>query len=165
MEDNIEINYNMSTATFFVNIESSSNKMVYRGQFEVKTILGPLEYIQSDALYRDLLGKNNPHLATEYVGRLCYALSQLKYRIITCPEWFKNHETGMHGSNIDDTVLLHILEKTVECEEKYRKGIEKKYKNAQDEVKAKIDADLDGEDEEEDDEEREVGNEVPETKD
>ena len=104
MED--QIDYFMGTATFHVDLEAAASKTTYKGMFKVKCILNPLEYAHSDAMYRQLLGKDNPQFASEYVSSICYALSQLKYRIIDCPDWFKNPETGIHGSSIEDNILL-----------------------------------------------------------
>lgn len=134
-----EINYFMGTATFHVDMEGGSNRQTYKGIFKVKCILNPLEYLQSDALYRQLLGKDNPQYASEYVSQLCYALSQLKYRIIDCPDWFNNKETGIKGSSIDDNILLYVLDKAVECEEEYREGIKEKFKKARKEVQEAVD--------------------------
>jgi hypothetical protein len=135
----IKIDYNMGTAEFFVNIEAAADKSTYKGHFKVKCILSPLDYIQSDATYRELLGKTNPQLADAYVSQLAYALSQLKYRIISNPSWFDNDVNGIKGSGVDDKILLYILDKTIEAEEKYRNGIEDKYKKAREEVQESID--------------------------
>lgn len=134
----IEIDYNLGVGTFVVNLEAAADKSTYKGQFRVKCILSPLEYIQADATYRELLGKTNPQLANEYVSQLAYALSQLKYRVTSSPSWFDN-ANGINGSHVDDKILLHILDKTIECEEKYREGIEERYNKARDEVKEAID--------------------------
>jgi hypothetical protein len=137
---NNSIDYHMATATFRVNLEASSDKSTYKGMFKVKCVLSPLEYISSDAFYRELLGKHNPQFASEYVSQLCYALSQLKYRVIDAPDWFYNKETGISGSSIDDNILLFVLDKAVEIESEYREGMEKKYKEAKEEVIEAIDS-------------------------
>lgn len=136
---NNNIDYYMATATFRVNIESSSSKAIHKGVFKVKCVLSPLEYINSDAFYRQLLGKHNPQFASDYVNQLCYALSQLKYRIIDAPEWFDNKETGVIGSSVDDNILLHVLDKAVEIESEYREGVVEQYKAAKEEVVEAID--------------------------
>jgi hypothetical protein len=64
------------------------------------------------------------------VSQLAYALSQLKYRIISNPSWFDNDVNGIKGSGVDDKILLYILDKTIEAEEQYRNGIEEKYEKA-----------------------------------
>lgn len=135
----IDIDYNMGTAEFFVNLEAAADKSTYKGNFKVKCVLSPLDYIQSDGTYRELLGKTNPQFANEYVAQLAYALSQLKYRIISNPSWFDNSVNGIKGSNVDDRILLYVLDKAIQAEEQYRKGIEEKYKKAKDDVKEAID--------------------------
>ena len=135
----IDIDYNMGTAEFFVNLEAAADKSTYKGNFKVKCVLSPLDYIQSDGTYRELLGKTNPQFANEYVAQFAYALSQLKYIIISNPSWFDNSVNGIKGSNVDDRILLHGLDKAIQAEEQYRKGIEEKYKKAKDDVKEAID--------------------------
>lgn len=135
----MNIDYFAGTATFMVNIESGVTKTTYKGVFKVKCVLSPLEYIYADAFYRELIGKSNPQFVADYVGQLCYAISQLKYRIMDCPDWFKNRENGIHGSNIDDNVLLYILDKTVDSELQYREGIKERYEKARESVKKAID--------------------------
>tara|TARA_R100000951_G_C2653160_1_gene185153 strand:+ start:5278 stop:5766 length:489 start_codon:yes stop_codon:yes gene_type:complete len=136
--DKIDINYHMGTATFPIDMVAGGNKQTYKGMFKVKCILGPLEVIESDALYRKLLGDSNPNFASEYVGSLAYALSQLKYRIIDAPAWYKN-DIKMDGSHVDDAILLSIFDVAVEAEEEYRKGIEEKYQKARNSVVEAID--------------------------
>jgi hypothetical protein len=137
--DKTQIDYMMGTATFYINMEANSSKQTLKGTFKVKCVLSPLEYINSDSMYRELLGKTNPQYASDYVNQLCYALSQLKYRVVSCPAWFKNIETGIDGSSIDDNILLYILDKCVEAEADYRKGIEERYDKAREAVRKAID--------------------------
>ena len=151
-----EIDFYMGTATFHVNMESSADKATYKGKFKVRCVLSPIEFIRSDSMYRELLGNSNPQFATDYVSSLCYALSQLKYRIIESPAWYKNPD-GIDGGNLDDSILLKVLDEAVNCESDYREGIEKKYEKAKGEVVAAIeDGSLnDGVEEEKTDEETE----------
>lgn len=138
--ENIDIDYTMGTASFFVNIETNSDKRSLGGLVKVKCILSPLEYINSDALYRELLGKINPQLASEYVNQLAYAISQLKYRVIQAPEWFYSDNSLIReGSHLDDNVLFYLLDKSVEAEQKFREGIEEKYNKAREDVRKSVD--------------------------
>ena len=129
----------MGTASFYINMEANSSKETLKGTFKIKCVLSPLEYINADSMYRELLGKTNPQYASEYVSQLCYALSQLKYRIIQSPAWFKNAETGINGSSIDDNILLYVLDKCVEAEGDYRKGVEERYEKAREAVRKAVD--------------------------
>lgn len=137
--DKTQIDYMMGTASFYINIEANSNKETLKGTFKIKCVLSPLEYINADSMYRELLGKTNPQYASEYVSQLCYALSQLKYRIVQSPAWFKNAETGINGSSIDDNILLYVLDKCVEAEADYRKGVEERYEKAREAVRKAVD--------------------------
>ena len=132
------IDFHEGTSVFYIDMESGSDKTTYKGQFKVKCVLSPLEYVQADSFYRELLGKHNPHLVSEYVGQLCYALSQIKYRVMEYPAWFKGNKTGMLG-DIDDTILLYVLDKIVDAEAKYREGIEERYNKARESVKKAMD--------------------------
>jgi hypothetical protein len=135
---NTQIDYVMGTAVFAIDKEASTTKESFKGIFKVKCILSPLEYIQSDAMYRELLGKTNPQYASNYVSELCYAYSQLKYRVIDAPSWFKDGG-AIPGSTTPDNVLIDILDKAVAAEKEFRKTIEEKYDKARGEVKEAID--------------------------
>ena len=135
----IDIDFYRGTASFFVDIIAAADKSTYKGTFKVKCVLSPLEYIQSDAKYRELLGKTNPQFASEYVSQLAYALAQLRYRIIESPAWYKNEINGLDGSNVDDKILLHIFDRAVQSEEEYREGIEKRFETAKQDVKKAVD--------------------------
>lgn len=137
----IQIDEMMGTATFYVNLEEAASKTTLKGMFKVKCILSPLQYIQSDSLFRELLGKTNPQLANDYVSNLCYALSQLKYRIIEAPSWFSGSESEIKGSDIEDNILLYVLDKAVEAEDMYRNIMEKNYEDARKSVRDAYDND------------------------
>ncbi len=134
-----QIDYTMGTATFFVDMEAESTKETFKGMFKVKCVLNPLEYIGADAMYRELLGKTNPQYASDYVSKLCYTISQLKYRVMDSPSWFKNTKIGVDGGHIDDAILFFILDKAVDCEIQFREGVQKKYEEARGEVRKAID--------------------------
>jgi hypothetical protein len=135
----IDIDYNLGIASFAINLEAAGTKETFKGNFKVKCILSPLDYIQSDATYRELLGKSSPQLVDQYVAQLAYALSQLKYRVTQSPSWFKNDINGIDGSHVDDKILLYIFDKAIEAEEQYREGVEERYNKAREEVKESID--------------------------
>ena len=137
MED-INVDFYMGTATFFVKKEGAANKTSYSGMFKVKCVMSPMEYINSDSLYRKLLGESNPQYASDLAGRMAYAIAQLKYRIMDCPDWFKS-DNGMYGSNSEDNVLLYVFDKCVEAEMLYREGMEKRAKEAKKEAVKTID--------------------------
>lgn len=137
MED-INIDYFTGTAEFYVNQIGSADKSTYKGMFKIKCVIGPIQFINSDALYRKLLGESNPQYASDLAGRLAYAISQLKYRISDCPDWFKS-ENGMYGSEVQDNILLYVFDKCVEAEMIYREEMEKRAKEAKKEVVESVD--------------------------
>jgi len=108
-----------SLASFNLNTIGTSTKNTYIGQFKVKTILSPMEFIKADRLYRELLGPNL-HYASSRVQNYAFALSQLKFRIVEFPPFWEDRE--LNGSHIkDDNIALEIMELAAESEELYRK--------------------------------------------
>jgi hypothetical protein len=106
-----------SQAKFDVNILGNIHKQTYMGNFKVKCVLSPLDYINADKLYRDLLG-DNMAMASDRAKNLAFALSQLKYRVIEAPAFWEHRELG--GAHIeDDNVIMSILELAIEAEQKY----------------------------------------------
>lgn len=108
----------------------------YMGDFCVKTSLSPLDFIKADRLYRDLIGSVNPHLATQEAQNYAFALSQLKYRIIEMPEFFKNKE--LDGGHLDSNVLIEIVNIAIEAEDEFQKEQERKIKEMQEMLASRI---------------------------
>lgn len=108
----------------------------YMGEFCVKTSLSPLDFLKADRLYRELIGSVNPHLATKEAQNFAFALSQLKYRIVEMPEFFKNKE--LDGGHLDSNVLIEIVNLAIEAEEAYQEEQERKIKEMQDMLASRI---------------------------
>ena len=108
----------------------------YMGEFCVKTIISPLDSIKIDRLYRELLGSINPHLASDATQNYAFALSQLKYRVLEMPEFFKNKE--LDGGHLDASVLVEIINLAIEAEEEYKNEQEKKIQQIQAMLASKI---------------------------
>jgi len=124
-----------SEAKFTINVLGKVTKESYIGKFKVKCILSPLEEIEADKVYRDLLG-NNYHLSNENIKQKAFALAQLKVRIIESPPFWENDYIG--GGHISDSnVVLEVLELAVEAQEKY---IDKKEEEMVNRQKALTDA-------------------------
>lgn len=124
-----------SLASFgYSNISSVGES--YMGNFKVKTMLSPMDFIKADRLYRELIGSTTPHLATETTKSYCFALSQLKVRIVESPDFFKNQE--LDGSNLPGDVLIEILNKAIEAEAKYKKDVENRMRQMQENLTKKI---------------------------
>lgn len=106
-----------SEAKFDVNILGEFTNQSYIGTFRVRCILSPLEDIAADRKYRELLG-DNYHLSRQDVRDKAFALSQLEARVISHPPFWENHRIG--GGHIPDSnVLLEVLDKAIEAQEKY----------------------------------------------
>lgn len=104
-------------ASFGLNSIGEHSNDTYMGNFKVKCILSPLEEIAADRRYRELLGPNS-HLATERVRSQAFALAQLEQRIIEHPPFWDNDTIG--GGHIDDVnIILEVLDRAIESQEKY----------------------------------------------
>jgi hypothetical protein len=119
-----------SEAKFEFNIVGKTTKESYMGKFKVKCILSPLEEIEADKTYRDLLG-NNYHLADSSIKEKAFALSQLKFRVIEYPPFWDNDYIG-GGHIVDSNVILEVIELAIQAQEKYVEFKEKEMKQRQD---------------------------------
>jgi hypothetical protein len=117
------------TASFGVNIKGSVTGSTYVGNFKVKCLLSPLEFIKSDKLYRELLGQY-PDQAHSVARNNAFALSQLQFRVIECPPFWENREIG--GGHIEDSnVLTEVMELAITAEERYREERKKEAEELQ----------------------------------
>lgn len=118
-----------SEAKFEINVLGKFTKQTYIGTFKVKCILSPLEEIEADKIYRELLG-NNYHLSDETIKQKAFALAQLQVRVLQQPFFWENDRLG--GGHIPDSnVILEILDKAVEAQEMYIESKEQEMKERQ----------------------------------
>lgn len=117
------------TATFSINLIGNMSNETYMGNFKVKCLLSPLEEISADRMYRELLGVNS-HLASEFVRKQAYALSQLEQRVMESPPFWHNEFLG-GGHITDNNVIMEVLEKAVESQEKFKERKVKELKERQ----------------------------------
>jgi hypothetical protein len=100
-----------STATWTMSNVQGLIGGTYNGTFKLRCFLSPTEELGASRLYRELLG---PHasLSSEDESYLAYALTQLKYRVISAPPfWYTPQQAGeMPGSIPDKNVLLLVLD-------------------------------------------------------
>ena len=99
------------------------------GSFCVKCILTPVDHLKADRLYRELIGSVNPHLASQEAKNYAFALSQLKYRVLEMPDFFKNKE--LDGGHLDSNVLIDLINLAIESEEEYKKHQDEKVEKMQ----------------------------------
>lgn len=106
-----------NTATFSISNTGAITRQTYMGNFKCKCLMSPMEQINADKLYRQLLGENML-MASDRAKTLAFALSQLKYRLLEVPPFWENKILG--GSHIiDDNIIIEVANLAVEAEEKY----------------------------------------------
>lgn len=105
------------------------NNDTLMGVFKFKTVMTPIDHLKADRLYRELIGSVNPHLASQEAKNYAFALSQLKYRILESPSFFKNDE--IDGGHLDSNVLIELINLAIESEEEYQQHQDDKVKKMQ----------------------------------
>jgi hypothetical protein len=107
----------------------------YTGTFTFRCYLTPLQKISAGREQRQLLGESRTWIETPEYEResfLAYALTQLKYRIISSPPWWavagvnKSHE----GDIPDEEVIEEVLNAAMRSQLKYEKTLQERKENA-----------------------------------
>ena len=114
----------------------SQSNTTYMGQFRFKCILSPLDQIKADRLYRELIGSINPHLASKETTNYAFALSQLKVRLVSFPDFFKNDE--LDGSHLDSNILIELVNVAIDAQEEYKKDLDARLQEMQDILSKRI---------------------------
>lgn len=141
-----------NTATWDMRIEGDING-TYAGAFRFKCYLSPLQQIAADRERRELLG-SQPLYASEHESFLAYALTQLKYRIVTAPPfWASANPATLAGDIADENVLAAILDAALGAEMKYKSQLKKKKLDAVNRAKVATQAAMEGDDGEDENEE------------
>ena len=98
----------------------------YIGSFRFKGFLTPTQQIAANRDYRELLG-SNPTMVPEHESFLAYALTQLKYRIVSSPPfWSAARSASLEGDVPDENVISAALDAALATEIKYRNQLKKK---------------------------------------
>jgi hypothetical protein len=101
----------------------------YTGTFKFRCYLSPLQKIAAGREQRELLGESRAWVETpdyEHESFLAYALTQLKYRVLSAPPFWtsaginKTHE----GDIPDEDVIEKILDAAVRSELKYKRDLQ-----------------------------------------
>ena len=100
----------------------------YHGTFRFRTFLTPLQQISAGKEERDLIGPNMA-LSPEHERFLCYALTQLKYRIISAPP-FWNTGGSIHGDIPDEEIISKVLTAAIDAEAQYKTEIKERKEKA-----------------------------------
>jgi hypothetical protein len=99
----------------------------YMGKFTFRCILTPMQMIEADRDYRDLLGKN-AEFANTTVESYVYAISQLKQRVVFSPPFWAESNSRFPGSQVKDSEVLDmVLQAAIESELKYRAALAEKH--------------------------------------
>ncbi len=108
----------------------------YMGIFKFKCYLDPLEQIKANREYREMLGLN-PLTAPEHESWLAYALTQLKYRVVSAPPFWTStlDVSGIPGNIPDENILSDVLAAATDAEVKYRNQLKKRKSSALDRAK------------------------------
>ena len=116
-------------------------KGTYLGTFKFRCFLTPLQQIAAGREERALVGENFS-FAPEHEKFLAYALTQLKYRIISAPPFWSsaNPNANMPGDLPDGEIVSLILGAAIDSELKYKNEIKARKEAAIDRAKKANDA-------------------------
>lgn len=99
----------------------------YMGTFKFRCVLSPMQIIEANRDYRELLGIH-PASADPTADNLAYALSQLRQRVILAPPFWELNQTKFGGSNVKDIGVIDlVLEASFAAEVKYREELKQKH--------------------------------------
>jgi len=99
-------------------------KGTYIGTFRFRCFLTPLQQIAAGREERALIGENFA-FAADHEKFLAYALTQLKYRVISAPPFWgsSNPNANMPGDLPDPEIVSLVLGSAIDAEVKYKNEI------------------------------------------
>lgn len=129
-EDRNDIKIDGTVATWEINTTGSING-TYIGTFRFRCFLTPLQQIAAGREERELIGVNMS-LAPEHEKFLAFALTQLKYRVISSPPFWAsaNPNGNMSGDIPDEEVINMILSAAIDSEAKYKNELKSRKEEA-----------------------------------
>lgn len=89
----------------------------YVGTFKFRCYLSPIEKIAANREYRELMGEQML-LAPEHEANLAYAITQLKYRVISAPPFWTSNSVA--GNIPEYEVIMAVLDASMEAELHFR---------------------------------------------
>lgn len=103
----------------------------YTGTFKFKCYMTPVDNLAAGREMRALLGRDSM-FASENDRFTAYALSQLKYRVISGPPfWDSSKQNSDYAGNIpDQDVLALILDSALSAELKYKQMLDERKEEA-----------------------------------
>lgn len=149
-EDLQDISISGNEATWRLSATGAING-TYIGEFKFRCFLTPIQKISANREMRDLLG-DQMTMAPEHEANLAFALTQLKYRVISAPPFWNSGSTP--GDIPDSNVIMSVLDAAIAAEIKYLEQITKRKIDALERAKSAAEQMLkSGDDEGFDDEE------------
>lgn len=144
----ISIEGNVGTWEMF-NTQGDVNG-TYTGTFKFRCMLTPTQKIAAGREMRDILGPQML-LASENDSNVAFALTQLKYRIISAPPFWK---TGgaYDGDILDSNIIMEVLDASIDAEVAYLDSLKQKKIDAIKRAKAAAEKLVNGQEEEAEDE-------------
>lgn len=123
----------------------------YAGEFIFRCYLSPSQQIAANREYREMLGVN-PTMAGEHETFLAYALSQLKYRIISAPPFWTSTAqiNGFNGDLPDEDIITQILDAAIHAQLKFKHEINKRKMDLIEKARKAAEKMLDGRNDDED---------------
>lgn len=131
-DERTDIAIENNTASWDINIVGDINGS-YMGTFKFKCYLDPMEQIRANRDYREMIGPN-PLGVPEHESFLAYALTQLKYRIVSAPPFWSSTQ-GVGGNLPDENVISEVLNAAMDSEVKYRSQLKKRKEEALEKAK------------------------------
>jgi hypothetical protein len=111
----------------------------YTGKFSFRCAVTPMQFLEADRDYRELLGRNG-ELASTHADSIAYSLAHLRQRIVEAPPFWNEFGSKFGGAHIKDhEVVDRILKVSVVAENKYRKLLNDKHSAAINKLKAHVD--------------------------
>lgn len=147
-EDKFDIQIVGNEATWHMRLEGNIEG-TYTGTFKFRCYLTPSQKIAANREMRQMLGEQMA-LASQHEANLAFALTQLKYRVISSPPFWN---TGNLSGDIPDTnVIMAVLDAAVAAELQYLDQIKERKLDAIARAKAAAEHMLSNRDEEDFDE-------------
>ena len=124
--DNNDIVLNGSTATWTLLPTQGEVLGTYAGTFQFKCYLTPIQTLEAGREFRSFLGSFSGQ-ATETESNISFALSQLKFRVISAPPFWESTkpETGYAGNIPDLNILSTILDASIRAEDMFKEKVAK----------------------------------------
>jgi hypothetical protein len=112
----------------------------YMGTFKFRCSLTPIQVIEANRDYRELLGKD-PLNADPDAENLAYSLSQLRQRVISAPPFWNKDGHRFGGAKVDDVnVILLVLKAAIASEFKYREELKERHQSSLIKLKQALEA-------------------------